>query len=361
MSARANRRLIAEWESQAGVLLAWPHPDSDWGPILDAIERVYTELTTAIARHEPVVIVCRDRTHRDRVRARLAGQAAASAPVSIVTLTYNDTWIRDYGPLSIEHQGVPQLINFAFNGWGERYEAGQDRRVAERLHGLGVFGGTPMRSVDDWVLEAGSIDTDGRGTLLTTASCLLADNRNGRADRHRVEQRVGRPLGIERILWLDGGGLTGDDTDGHVDTLARFCDPATIAYATALHPRDEHYEPLRAMAAQLRGFRRPDGQPYRLVPLPLPRPIRSPIGERLPASYANFLIVNGAVVVPGYGDPMDQTARTALGACFPDREVLTLDALPLIQERGSIHCASMQVAAGIPLAGPRWQTMDASD
>ncbi len=344
-------RLVAEWEPQTGVLLVWPHADTDWRPLLDQVEPVYVNLTAAIARYQTVMICCRDHAHRDHIESLIAERVPATDRIAFAMTAFNDTWIRDYGPLSIARNGARELLKFTFNGWGKRFDAAFDDRVATRLKDQHVFGDTPMTVVDDWVLEGGSIDTDGEGTVLTTVSCLTANNRNVNGGRHNVEQRLQHTVGAQRVLWLANGYLAGDDTDGHIDNLARFCDASTVCHVTCRDESDEHFASLRAMAEQLRGFRRPDNGCYRLIPLPLPRPIHNAGGHRLPASYANFLIINGAVVVPVFDDPADEVAMAALRPCFPGRALIPIYARPLIQQAGGLHCAALQVSAGIPLLG----------
>ncbi len=342
-------RLVAEWEPQTGVLLAWPHVDGDWRPFLERVEPVYVELAAVIARYETVLICCRNRAHRERIASLLGDQAPADDRVVFANIPFNDTWIRDYGPLSVARNASRELLKFAFNGWGHRFEAGLDNQAAIRLKEQRVFGATPMTVIDNWILEGGSIDTDGAGTLLTTVSCLTAANRNDDNDRGRIEKRLEQTLGGRRVLWLEHGGLAGDDTDGHIDNLARFCDPTTLCHVICRDENDEHYAPLQAMANQLRSFRRPDGELYRLIALPLPQPVHNANGARLPASYANFLIINGAVLVPVFDDPADAIALAALRPCFPGRELIPIDARPLIEQAGGLHCATLQVAAGVPL------------
>jgi agmatine/peptidylarginine deiminase len=203
-----------------------------------------------------------------------------------------------------------------------------------------------LQSVD-LILEGGSIDSDGRGTLLTTRHCLLNPQRNPEYDCVGLEGLFGQIFGTRQVLWLDHGELEGDDTDGHIDTLARFCDEHTIAYVRCDDPQDSHYAPLREMERELQAFRDSDGRPYGLVPLPLPAPKRDEHGKRLPATYANFLIINGAVLVPVYGDAQDAVALECLAPCFPGREIVPIHCLPLIHQYGSLHCVTMQLPAGV--------------
>ncbi len=344
-------RLVAEWEPQTGVLLVWPHAKTDWRPLLDQAEPVYVNLTAAVTRYQRVLICCRDDEHRDHIQSLIRKRAPGNDRIAFAIAPYNDTWIRDYGPLSIERNGAHELLKFAFNGWGNRFDAALDNQVATRLKDQHVFGDIPLSVSDDWVLEGGSIDTDGAGTVLTTASCLTANNRNGSRSRHDISRRLQHTLGARRILWLAHGYLAGDDTDGHIDNLARFCNESTVCHVTCRDAGDEHFTPLQAMAAQLREFRRLDEGRYRLIPLPLPKPIHNAAGRRLPASYANFLVINGAVLVPVFDDPADGAAMEALHTCFPDRDLVPIDTRPLIRQGGGIHCAALQVSAGVPLLG----------
>lgn len=346
--SRIATALPAEWARQDAILLTWPHADSDWRPWLSQADRTLAALAAAISHRETVLIGCHDLKHSQHIRDLLRAADADLARCRLYAVPSNDIWARDHGPITVHRDGQPVLLDFRFNGWGEKYAFELDDRITARLHESGAFGPTPREPVD-LILEGGSIETDGRGTLLTTAECLLNPNRNG-LDRAGLERRLGETLGFTRFLWLRQGHLAGDDTDSHIDTLARFCDSRTIAYQGCADPADPHYEPLRAMAAELRAFRTKEGEPYRLIELPLPAPRRDENGNRLPAGYANFLILNGAVLVPTYGDPLDAIALERLGGCFPNREVISIPCATLIRQGGSLHCATMQLPAG-SLAG----------
>lgn len=334
------RRLPAEWEPQGGVLLTWPHAASDWAPRLTEVEDAYVALTSGIARFEPVLIVCADEDHAERVAARLAGAGVDPGRTRLAVVPSNDTWIRDYGPITVIEDGRPLLLDFTFDGWGGKFGSRLDDAVTRRLHEQGAFGDVPL-STTGVVLEGGGIESDGAGTLLTTRRCLMT--RAGPDTAQEVEAEIRALLGVERVLWLTHGGLEGDDTDGHVDTLARFCDRETIAHVRCQDREDPHFADLAAMEAELRALRRADGKPYRLVPLPWPAAKHDPDGGRLPATYANFLILNGAVLIPTYDDPADREAIDGLAACFPGREAVGVPCLPLIAQHGSLHCATMQV------------------
>jgi agmatine/peptidylarginine deiminase len=238
------------------------------------------------------------------------------------------------------------LLDFTFDGWDGKHAAARDNQVSRILFDAGVFNVSDLDK-HSLVLEGGSIDTDGCGTLLTTTRCLLETSRNPGMNRGALEACFHKALGIERILWLDHGMLRGDDTDGHVDMLARFCTPDVIAYLQCTDPADEHYDELGAMERQLRDFVTPEGVPYTLCPLPMPQPVYSEDGERLPASYANFLVINDAVLVPVYNDPADKQVLSVLQECFPGREIVAINCLPLIQQYGSLHCATMQLPEGV--------------
>jgi agmatine deiminase len=347
---RARVRLPAEWEPQAGVMLTWPHAHGDWGDNLPAAHAAFVELAAALVRFEPVLITCYDEPHLAEVQRALVGQGVPLDRISFVLCPSNDVWARDHGPITVYQEGaLPTLVDFTFNGWGGKFSAGLDNQLTRRLHACGAFGSVDCRRIN-WVLEGGSIESDGQGTILTTRQCLLTDTRNpGLTERH-VEMQLRDRLGAQRVLWLSRGALEGDDTDSHVDMLARFCDVNTIAYTHCDDPNDSHYDELRAMEDELTQFRTMRGEPYRLLPLPWPRPAYAEDGHRLPLSYANFLIVNGGVVVPTYGDPADEKALAVLREAFPDREVVGVPALSIIAQHGSLHCVTMQLPAGVELA-----------
>lgn len=339
--------LLPEWAPQSGVMLTWPTAESDWGPWLKEIEAVYLNIAREIASREKLLIVCRHPDHLAHVKKQLAQQRINQAALSLHVAPFNDTWVRDYGPLGcLDPEGRPLLLDFVFNGWGGKYEARLDNEVTARLYTQGVFGTITFKQLA-LTLEGGSIEVDGAGSLLTTASCLLSGTRNGNLTQEAMEAQLKQWLGVEQVLWLHHGQLAGDDTDGHIDTLARFCDPQTICYVACDDPKDQHYPELQAMEGELRTLQTAKSAPYRLVPLPWPSPKFNAEGQRLPASYANFLILNGAVLVPTYQDPADTQALSILQSCFPDRQAVGIDCLPLIQQYGSLHCMAMQLPAGI--------------
>lgn len=338
-----QRRLPAEWEPQDGVLLAWPHADSDWRDNLEAVQQVFVAIAAAISRFEPVLIVAPD---TEPVRHQLIGAKVDLERIRLFQLPTNDTWARDFGPITVLENGAPLILDFGFNAWGLKFAADLDNLITGRLAHLGAFGATPVR-VPGLILEGGSIESDGAGTLLTTRACLLSPNRNPHLDQGGIERVLAEQLGVRHFLWLNHGVLAGDDTDAHIDTLARLCPSETIVYVRCDDEQDEHYPALAAMEAELRNLRTPWGQPYRLVALPWPRPCYAEDGHRLPATYANFLIVNGAVLVPTYNDPQDAAAMNILADVFPGREIIGIDCCPLIAQHGSLHCVTMQLPQGV--------------
>lgn len=336
--------LPAEWEPQSGIQLTWPHSGTDWEPMLDEISQCYARIVREIIRFEPVMIVT---PSADIVRPYIEDLDQDRIHFCEVPGT-NDTWARDHGGIGVMFKGEPAVFNFTFNGWGMKYPANYDNQIVFEMEKEGAF--TPDIEVRYFslVLEGGSIESDGCGTVLTTARCLFSKNRNERLSKATFMAAIEALLGADRLLILKHGYLEGDDTDGHVDTLARFCDPETIAYVQCTDPDDSHFDELLAMERELLALRTAEGKPYRLISLPMAEPVFDEDGYQLPATYANFLILNGAVLVPAYGnDELDEQAREVLQTAFPDREIISVDCLPLIQQGGAIHCATMQYPAGV--------------
>ena len=338
-----NRRLPAEWEPQDGVLLAWPHAGSDWRDSLAEVVPVFTRIAAAISRFERLIIVAPEIAP---VREQLHAAGVDTAQAALFPMPTNDTWARDFGPVTVLESQGPVLLDFGFNAWGLKFAADLDNQVTANLARLGAFGRC-ARHVPGLVLEGGSIESDGAGTVLTTASCLLNPNRNPHLDRQGIERALTSLLGASRLLWLENGHLAGDDTDAHIDTLARFCAEDAIAYVRCDDPDDEHFAAFAAMEAELRTFRTLAGRPYRLIPLPWPAACHGHDGRRLPATYANFLIINNAVLAPTYSIPQDAEALAVLAQAFPNREVISIDCRPLIAQHGSLHCVTMQIPQGV--------------
>ncbi len=320
-------RLPAEWEPQEGVQLTWPHRHTDWAPMLHEITETYREMAREIASRERLLIVAPEDAAQDCLR---------------IVCDTNDTWARDHGFISlIDDHGHRQLLDYCFNGWGEKFPAELDNAINRRLYDISELKGEYIDCLD-FILEGGSIESDGQGTVFTTSGCLLAPHRNQPLSKSDIEERLKRDLHAQRILWIDHGALTGDDTDGHIDTLVRICPDNTLLYVGCDTPEDEQYEELKLMEAQLTTFKTLKGEPYRLIKLPMPRPIYDG-DERLPATYANFLVINGAVLCPTYGQPdIDNEALRLIGEAFPDREIIGIDCRTIIRQHGSLHCCTMQ-------------------
>ena len=333
--------LPAEWHEQGAVQLTWPHASTDWYPVLEDVTRCYLEMVKAITAHTHLLIVTPEPT---QVHIAILNTLSASirSHITICKAPINDTWARDHSLLTLLGPKGPRLLDFKFNGWGEKFPSKFDncicRRIVEQINLKRYY-----ENHLNFVLEGGSIESDGKGTILTTSRCLLAPHRNQPLTQAEIEARLLEYLHAERVLWLDYGYLAGDDTDGHIDTLARFCPDDTIAYVQCLDPSDEHYAELHRMEEQLKSFRTLEGKPYRLIPLPMATAIYDEDGSRLPVTYANFLITNGAVLMPTYGDPaIDRQAEEQIRKAFPQREIIGIDCRVLATQHGSLHCCTMQ-------------------
>ncbi|GAB4329072.1 MAG: agmatine deiminase family protein [Flammeovirgaceae bacterium] len=336
-----QRRLPAEWEEQSGVQLTFPHKDTDWADDLDEAIDCFRQIAEQISFREKVLVVA-----QDTETAKYALKNCQPSNLILVSLPTNDTWARDHAAITIEENDNPKLLDFVFNGWGMKFAADQDNQITRRLHQNKVFGNLPLEHTG-FVLEGGSIESDGKGTILTTSECLMSFNRNYPLTSTEIEEKIKSYFGAKRVLWLHFGSLLGDDTDAHIDTLARFCDERTIAYVKCYDKNDEHYEGLEKMEEELKKFRTIDDEPYRLVPLPLPSPMYDEKGYRLPSTYANFLIINEAVLVPIYHTKEDELALKKLKECFPDREIVAIDCRVLVKQHGSLHCVTMQFPRGV--------------
>ncbi len=338
-----NPRFPAEWEKQDGVLMAWPHEGTDWCDALDEVRTVYVDIIRNITRFERVLLTSPD---AGNTLSYLVSAGIDTGKVGIFEIDTNDTWARDFGPVTVMFDNKPVLLDFAFNGWGLKFAADRDNLVNRRLKEAGAF--LPRLNGIGLVMEGGSLESDGLGTMMTTSPCLLSPNRNPQLDRVEIERALAALLGAQRVLWLEHGGLEGDDTDSHIDTLARFCPDNVIIYTACDDERDEHYNELKLMEMELQTFRAPDGSPYRLVPLPWPKPCFDEAAHRLPATYANFLVINQAVLVPLYRDEeRDSKAIELIASVFPGREAIGVDCLPLLKEHGSLHCITMQLPEGV--------------
>lgn len=335
-------RLPAEWEPQAGVLLAWPHAGTDWAERLAAAESCYAALVAAIARFETAIVCVPDVDVEQRARALL--HLVDPSRLRFVTIEYDDTWLRDSGPISLTSGGGFLLNDFRFTGWGGKFNADRDDRLVDGLFVRGLFVPDAQHRRVDWALEGGAIESDGHGTIMTTWRCL--HQRHPEQSREQMQRIFAANLGAARVLWLEHGYLQGDDTDAHIDTLARFAPGDTIVHQACDDRDDLHYDQLARMRDELAALRTGSGEPYRLLALPWPQPILED-GRRLAASYANYLIVDGAVLVPAYGDPADAGAAHVVGLAHPGRDIVQVPCRALIWQNGSLHCVTMQLPQGL--------------
>lgn len=330
-------------------MLTWPHAGTDWFSILEEVEPVFMAIAKAVLKHEHLIISCEHVARLQELGQQLStyvNEEGLPGRVITVPAPANDTWARDHGPISVETPSGMAILDFRFNAWGGKFPWEKDNALNQHLQNAGVFGATPVTPVD-FVLEGGSIESDGQGTILTTSECMLTPTRNPTVDRAAIENLLSETLGADRVLWLNHGYLAGDDTDSHIDTLARFCAPDHICYVACPDVADEHYSALAAMEEELQHFHQADGSPYKLTPLPWPDAIVDDDGQRLPATYANFLIINGAVLLPVYDVPQDDAAIGIMQSLFPEREIIPINCRQLIQQHGSLHCVTMQLPAGV--------------
>jgi agmatine/peptidylarginine deiminase len=337
-------RLPAEWEPQSAVLLAWPHAGTDWAERLDAVEGTCAALIAAITRFETAIVCTPDAEIGAHAAECLREAGTDLSRVRFVEIPYDDTWLRDSGPITLRDAGNRfVLADFRFTGWGGKFEAAQDDALVAGLIERGVFRRDAQHQRVDWALEGGAIESDGRGTILTTRKCL--EQRHPGQSREQIELTLRNALSAHRVLWLEHGYLQGDDTDAHVDTLARFVPDDAIVFQACSDPDDPHYTEFAAMRGELEALRTTDGKPYRLFDLPWPKPILDE-GRRLAASYANYLVINGAVLVPAYDDAVDDAAAQTIALAHPGREIVQIPCRPLIWQNGSLHCMTMQIPAG---------------
>ena len=334
-----SRLMPAEWERQDAILVAWPHCDTDWHYMLDQAQQCFRNIAAAIVKDMRLIVVAPD---VDEVRRQLKDLDNGNN-IIYQQINTNDTWARDFGPISVIDDGKQVMLDFKFNAWGMKFPACHDNLICKQLERNGIFNATWI-NCQDFVLEGGSIESDGMGTVLTTSKCLLSPNRNGSLNKAQIEQELKHRLGAKKVLWLDNGELTGDDTDSHIDTLARLAPDNTILYVKCTDPSDEQYESLLLMEQELKAMTNAQDEKFSLVPLPCPAPIHDEDGQRLPATYANFLITNTQVLVPIYGQPKtDKQALDIISTVFDTRKVVGIDCNALIQQHGALHCITMQI------------------
>ncbi|MBD5346796.1 MAG: agmatine deiminase family protein [Bacteroides sp.] len=342
MKNELTRRLPAEWECNPAVLLAWPHSDTDWAPLLDDARKCVADIAAAVTSLGRRVIMLTPDPAETKCSLR---QSDNNGLVSIVEYTTNDTWARDFGPITVASGNdcfIP--IDFQFNGWGLKFAADRDNLVNLALKSADVLN-SPLENRRSFILEGGSIDSDGRGTIITTSECLLSPNRNGSSTRDEIELFLKSVLGTHNVIWLDHGALLGDDTDSHVDTLARFAPGHKLLYNTCVNPADANKEAIDAMEREILELAPQHG--ITPVPLPLPDPVFDPDdGHQLPATYANFLALPEAILMPHYGQPeADNRAADIIEETF-GVPVIGIDCRVLIRQHGSLHCMTMQIPAG---------------
>jgi agmatine deiminase len=337
-------RMPAEWEPHDATWISWPHNLSDWPGKFAPIPWVYGEIVRALAAGETVRILVDDESAERRARRHLARAQAPLERVELYRIPTDRSWARDYGPVFVRGAGGLAVAGFDFTAWARYPDFARDARAARRVADAR---GVPVRPVEvdgrQFVLEGGSIDVNGRGSLLATEECLLdaaVQVRNPGLDRAAVERVLADALGATNILWL-GRGICGDDTHGHVDDLCRFIGPRTVVLCREEDPRDANYHALQENGERLEGCRLEDGGRLEVVPLPMPRPLHFD-GERLPASYANFYIANHAVLVPTFNDPNDRVALGVLAELFPGRSVIGIHAVDLVWGKGTLHCLTQQ-------------------
>lgn len=334
--------LPAEWYPQSGIQLTWPHAGTDWAHMLTEVQECFVHIAREIAKRELLLII----TPKPEAVKKQIASTVNMDNVRFLECETNDTWARDHGAITMLDHGTPSLLDFTFNGWGLKFASDLDNQITRNAVKSGVLNGRYINHLG-FVLEGGSIESDGMGTLLTTSECLLSPNRNGQLNQVEIEEYLKTTFHLQKVLWLDHGYLAGDDTDSHIDTLARFCSTNTIAYVKCDNKEDEHYEALLAMEEQLKTFRTLADEPYRLLALPMADKIEENY-ERLPATYANFLIINGAILYPTYNQPEnDQKAGEVLQEAFPKYEIIGIDCRALIKQHGSLHCVTMQYPLGV--------------
>jgi len=335
------KRFPAEWENQSFLQITFPHANSDWNYLLDEVSACFVEIINVVSKLQDVLVVCDD---IERVKAFFK----STENIFFVQAESNDTWARDHGGITVIEGESAIIHDYVFNGWGNKFDAGLDNQITKKLFDKGIFDNCSLKTFN-FVLEGGSVESDGKGTILTTSECLLSKNRNEHLSKTQIEQVLKNNLGAENILWLNHGYLAGDDTDSHIDTLARFCDENTIVYVGCADTNDAHFEALQKMKKELQEFKNFDGKAYHLVELPMPDACFDSDGNRLPATYANFTIINEAVLVPVYGVSQDQEALKKLQDCFPQKEIIAVNCRVLIEQHGSLHCVTMHYPESVKL------------
>jgi agmatine deiminase len=337
-------RMPAEWDRHEATWLAWPHNPEDWPGKFQPIPWLYAEIVRLLAAHERVHLIVQDGKEENRAKGILNRAGADLAQVTFHRWPTDRVWTRDSGPIFVRNRdGHVAITNWKFNAWAKYDDWHLDDQIPERVTGvLGLPQWQPAIAEHRLVLEGGSIDTNGEGILLTTEECLLSEvqQRNPGVSREQLERAFHDFLGIDQVIWL-GRGVAGDDTHGHIDDISRFVGPSTIVTAVEPNTSDPNHEPLVENLERLKAARTPDGKQFTIVELPLPRPVVFR-RQRLPASYANFYVANGPVLVPTFHDPNDRIALGILAEAFPGREVIGIHSVDLIWGLGALHCMTQQ-------------------
>lgn len=340
------KKIFAEWEKQEGILLAFPHQDSDWNPYLKEVRATYCEIIYHILQVECCLLVCKDKNSTQEYIKNYFDTKNWNPQLLKnlywIEIPSNDTWTRDFGGITISHNNKNIVLDFGFNGWGLKFTSNLDNQITRKLAKLGIFKACKTKNL---ILEGGSIESNGAGILLTNTQCLLENNRNPSYTKRQLNKKLKKYLGVQEILWLNSGYLSGDDTDSHIDTLARFVDKKTIVYVGCLDKTDEHYFSLLAMKKELQNLRTLENKPFKLIELPFVN-AKYYEGERLPATYANFLFLNKTLLLPIYQDSNDALAIEVLQSACPNHKVIPIDCSVLIRQHGSLHCISMQFPKG---------------
>ena len=329
------RRLVAEFEEQSFTQIIFPHAKSDWVEYLQEAQETFVNIINAIIKHQKCLVVC------DSIKS-VKSRFEQNENLYFVEYETNDTWARDCSALCVEDRGSIKLLDFIFTGWGGKFEASKDNAMSKSI----------QRCYDkellhvDMILEGGGVESNGIDTILTTSECMLNKNRNSSLNKEQITKIIQDSFGMSKVLYLNHGYLAGDDTDSHVDTLARFIDEKSIMYVKCDDERDEHFSELKLMEGELQAFAKEHS--FRLIALPMSDACYFD-GERLPATYANFLFVNGAVLVPTYGVKQDEEALEIFRKTFPTKEIVGINCFSLIKQHGSLHCVTMNFAEGVNL------------
>jgi len=325
--------LIAEWEKQEFVQLVFPHENTDWIDYLDEAINTFVNIAKSIAKYQQCLIIANNLTY---VKSLFSNKNN----LIFVKINSDDTWSRDFGGITVNDNGKKIILDFKYNAWGKKFAYKLDNQITMQMKLKGLLKGYYHKSVP-FVLEGGAIESNGSGIIMTTKQCLMEKNRNPTFSQNSIEKRLLEYFGASKILWLNSGYLEGDDTDSHIDTLARFVAKDTIVYQSCDDKVDVHYKALKKMENELSLFKQLDGTSFKLIALPWIE-AKYDEDERLPATYANFLIINGAVLVPTYNDKNDEKALNIFRQIFPSRDIIGIDCQTLIRQHGSLHCVTMQ-------------------